>query len=207
MLYFNYFKYMKHFTFQNIVLGTILIFSLTGLWAAFTLSIEKVHYLETLTTSSTCSISSAINCATVMNNPQASVLGFPNSFMGIAGYMATLVIAFVGILAKVENKWLWRFSLLGSFGAFVFSYWLVTQSIFSIRTLCPYCLLSAISSTNIFFGFLVLGMKENILGVSGKFQDLVEKVINKFLYFPAFALWYALWILIISAEFGDRLVK
>lgn len=118
------------------------VLAVIGLSAAVILSIEKVELLSEPNHIASCSLSPVVACSPIIASPQASVLGFPNSFIGIFGFTAVFVAAMT-ILAgatKLSKIW-WRTLLSGiAFGA-GFSTWLIHEGIFEIGNLCLYCML------------------------------------------------------------------
>lgn len=199
----------KYLTFYNVLFAVIFVFSLAGLFASFALSNEKIAILEDKAANvnhvSVCAVNSVISCVSVVDSWQAELLGFPNTFIGIAGYTVTLTIAGLFLVSQQKNKWISLLALLGTFGSFVFSYWLLSQSVYSIGFLCPFCILSCFSATNIFFAFLILNLKDN----NFNFRDSLNTKINTFIakgwYLPLIVLWYALIFLLIYARFQESL--
>lgn len=181
---------------RRIISIIIVIFSLTGLLASFALTIEEISFLKE-PHQLVCDINSVINCSTVMQSPQANLLGFPNSLMGIAGYAMTLILGL--LIDKLDRKILFGL-LIGSFGAFVFSQWLIYQSVFNIGAICPFCVLSGISSANIFFASLIKSLKSNLFNLNKNIDEKIQIFINKQYYFFIFGLWYFLLIGLIFNE-------
>ena len=145
---------MKIFKYDKILFGIISVFSLLGLFASFTLTVEKIKLLSNDSYSLTCDINAVLNCGSVMKSKYAEFRGIPNPIFGIIGYTVMLTVGVYYLFHGVIKKSFVFLSLLGSFGAFIFSYFLLYVSVFKLGTLCPYCLLSAISATKIFFSFI-----------------------------------------------------
>ena len=59
--------------------------------------------------------------------------------IGVAGWMAVLVMG-VAVIAGVRfPRWFWGLFGLGILFSFVFIAWLIGQSFFDLHTLCPWC--------------------------------------------------------------------
>lgn len=75
-----------------------------GLLSASILIVEKVHFLQDKAagrpTSLSCDVNPIVGCGNVINTDQASVFGFPNPLMGVAGF-AIVVTLGVLLLARV----------------------------------------------------------------------------------------------------------
>ncbi|MBD0020308.1 vitamin K epoxide reductase [Gordonia pseudamarae] len=111
-----------------------------GLIAAFDLSIEKVEMLKDPTYSPSCNFNSLFSCGSVMETSQASAFGFPNPFIGVAGF-AVFVTVGVGLLSGARyNRWFWAGLQLGATFAVGFVLWLIDQSLYDIGKLCPWCM-------------------------------------------------------------------
>nr|WP_321573984.1 vitamin K epoxide reductase family protein [Gordonia bronchialis] len=109
-----------------------------GLAAAFTLTVEKFELGTDPEYTPTCSINPIVNCGSVMDTPQAVVLGFPNSLIGIVGFTALLAVAV--LMGRRPAPWVMIGLQIGLTGALVFVHWLIFQSLYRINALCPYCM-------------------------------------------------------------------
>jgi len=108
--------------------------------AAFVLSWDKVKLLENPDTHLACNISPFISCGSVMVSRQAAAFGFPNSFLGVAGFAVLLAIG-AGLLAGgAFRRWFWVGLQAGVVAGLALVVWLVDQSVFHIHALCPWCM-------------------------------------------------------------------
>ncbi|MFD4182302.1 vitamin K epoxide reductase family protein [Rhodococcus sp. NPDC058514] len=118
----------------------LLIGGLVGLTAAFVLTVEKFSLATDSSYIPSCSLNPVLNCGSVMSTAQASVFGFPNSLLGIAGF-AVVAATGAGLLAGARfARWYWLGLQLGVTAAVVFVHWLIAQSLYVIGALCPYCM-------------------------------------------------------------------
>ncbi|WP_276031630.1 vitamin K epoxide reductase family protein [Mycolicibacterium komossense] len=118
----------------------VLIAGIIGLAAAATLTIEKIEILINPAYVPSCSINPVLSCGSVMITPQASVFGFPNPLIGIAGF-AVVVTTGVLAVAKVRlPQWYWVGMSVGTALGVAFVHWLIFQSLYRIGALCPYCM-------------------------------------------------------------------
>jgi len=69
----------------------VLIAGVIGLIASTTLTVEKIELLRNPSYVPSCNINPIVSCGSVMTTPQASVLGFPNSLIGIAAFTIVTV--------------------------------------------------------------------------------------------------------------------
>lgn len=118
----------------------LLIGGLVGLTASFVLTVEKFSLAADSDYIPSCSLNPVLNCGSVMSTTQASVFGFPNSLLGIAGF-AVVAATGAGLLAGARfARWYWLGLQLGVTAAVVFVHWLIAQSLYVIGALCPYCM-------------------------------------------------------------------
>lgn len=195
------------FDFPNTLSLIIIIFSLTGLWASLILSIEIFQLLKDPSITFGCSINSAINCVSVMKSWQAEILGFPNTFIGLAAYAGFLLFGVI-LLTKVKlHKNIMLLANIAAFGAFIFSYWLLSQSVYVINSLCPYCLLSCFSATNIFFAITLFNLKENTLELKKDTNAKIQNFINNGFHIPVIVLWYMAIAVLVVMQFRETLFQ
>lgn len=111
-----------------------------ALAAAFVLTIEKFALASDPAYAPTCSINPVLNCGSVMDTPQASAFGFPNSLLGIAGFAVVAAIGAALLAGALFARWFWVALQVGVSAAAVFVHWLIAQSLYEIGALCPYCM-------------------------------------------------------------------
>ncbi|MFM2352917.1 MAG: hypothetical protein RLZZ608_323 [Actinomycetota bacterium] len=112
-----------------------------GWWGAMELITERVRLLLDPEYTLNCDINPLISCGNVMASWQASLLGFPNPLLGVAGLVAPIAVG-VALLAGARfDRWFWWAFMTGVAGAFVFIHWLFDQAVYQIGALCPWCML------------------------------------------------------------------
>jgi uncharacterized membrane protein len=111
-----------------------------GLVAAIELIIQKISVLSDPDFVPNCDINPVLSCGSVINTEQASLFGFPNPVLGVIGF--TIVIMFGALLfAGVQlPRSMWLGLNLGALAGMVFVVWLVSQSLYVIGALCPWCM-------------------------------------------------------------------
>lgn len=122
------------FAIFSIVAGVI------GWFASFELLTEFIKTLMNPGYIPNCAVSVLVTCGPNMGSWQGSVFGFTNTLLGVAAFMAPIIVG-VALLAGAKfAPWFWRVYQLGLLGGFAFVCWLAYQSIFSLGTLCPWCM-------------------------------------------------------------------
>ncbi|MET1051455.1 MAG: vitamin K epoxide reductase family protein [Mycetocola sp.] len=124
-------------------LGVFLILAgIIGWIAAFALTIEKFRLLESPDAVLSCDYSLLVQCGTNLSSWQGSVFGFPNPILGLTGWVAPIVVGFALIAGARFDRWFWLLFNLGVAAAMAFVIWLISQSIFVLGTLCPWCMVT-----------------------------------------------------------------
>lgn len=133
----------------------LIVASVVGWWAAFQLTIEKIFLLENPGEQTSCYVSVMLQCDKNLGSWQGEVFGFPNPILGLAGWMAVLVMG-VAVVAGVRfPRWFWALFGVGVTAAMVFVVWLIGQSIFALGVLCPWCMVTWVVTIPTFLATVV----------------------------------------------------
>jgi uncharacterized membrane protein len=118
----------------------LVVSGLIGLVAAIELIIQKISVLSDPDFVPNCDINPVLSCGSVINTEQASLFGFPNPVLGVIGF--TIVIMFGALLfAGVQlPRLMWLGLNIGALAGMIFVIWLVSQSLYVIGALCPWCM-------------------------------------------------------------------
>ena len=112
-----------------------------GWWASFSLTVDKFLLLQNPEADLDCNFSLLVQCGKNLESWQGAVFGFPNPILGLGGFVAPIAVG-VGLLAGARfARWFWVLFNVGIAGALAFVIWLISQSIFVLGTLCPWCML------------------------------------------------------------------
>jgi uncharacterized membrane protein len=120
----------------------LIVAGVIGWGAAFALLSERLRLLADPTAVPSCDISYLVQCGANLGSWQGSVFGFPNPILGIAGWVAPIVVGMAILAGARFARWFWWLFTLGLTFAFGFVVWLITQSIFDLHTLCPWCMVT-----------------------------------------------------------------
>ncbi len=121
---------------------TLIVTGVVGWYAAFALTLDKIAVLKDPGARLDCNVSVLVQCGKNLGSWQGAVLGFPNPIIGLACWVAPIMVG-VAILAGARfARWFWILFNVGVVGAMAFVVWLVHESIFDLGTLCPWCMLT-----------------------------------------------------------------
>ena len=103
-----------------------------------------------------------------MLSEQAALFGFPNPLIGIATFMAPIVVGFAILAGARFANWFWQLFFVGHALALVFVLWLFNAAVFEIGSLCPYCMVAWAAVIPLFWQLLTHGAREGYLPVPAK---------------------------------------
>lgn len=154
----------------------LIVAGVIGWIAAFDLTLEKIETLVDPDYNPSCDISPLVQCGVNMSSAQGSVFGFPNPIIGVAAFIAPILVG-VAILAGARfASWFWIAFNAGLLAGIVFVAWLISQSIFVLGTLCPYCMVVWSVMIPMFFYVTVFNLKEGHFGNSGASRQIFARI-------------------------------
>jgi uncharacterized membrane protein len=144
-----------------------------GIFASIELIIQKIAVLSDPEFVPNCDINPILSCGSVISTEQASLFGFPNPVLGVIGF--TIVIMFGALLfAGVEMpRSMWLGLNLGALSGMVFVIWLVSQSLYVIGALCPWCMVVWAVTIPIFWQVTTDNLASNKLSLGKGLSEIV----------------------------------
>lgn len=153
----------------------MLVCGIIGLTASMVLSIEAWVGVRDEGTTFSCDINSTFSCSTVARSWQATLLGFPNAFLGILFEAVVLTVTVALLLgARMPRSFMLLVNVFYTV-AIVFALWLFSQSFFVIHALCPWCLTITVTTTLVFAGLTRLNIRTGALPSSDAVWDFVSR--------------------------------
>jgi uncharacterized membrane protein len=185
----------------------MLVSSTLSLIASLVLSYDAIKLAEAPTTKFACDINAVLSCGKVAKSWQSSLLGFPNSFLGLMLEPVVITVAIAGLGLVAFPRLFMRVAHVGYGLGLVFALWLLSQSMFVIHALCPWCLLVTISTVTVFSTITRIVLLENIWNFSEerhqKIVDLIDRGWGRVLY----TVTYAVLILAIYFKYGQEILS
>ena len=130
--------------------------------------LKNPHYVPV------CNLSPVLSCTSVTTSQQAHAFGFPNEFIGLAGY-AVLASFGTALLAGAKfKKWLWRITNLGLLFAIGFITWLQFQTLYRIGALCIFCMITWSVTIPMFWYVSLYNLRTGNLKTPSKFRSVVS---------------------------------
>lgn len=153
----------------------MLVSSLASLVASLVLSVDAIAIAKNAATKLSCDVNAVVSCGKVARSWQSSLLGFPNSFIGLICEPVVISIAVAGLGMVIFPKWFLKAALVVYGFGLAFAFWLLSQSFLVIKAFCPWCLLVTISTVTVFSTMLRINLRENTFNRAPESQ---EKIIN-----------------------------
>ncbi len=144
---------------------------LTGVlgWvAAFALTIDKFALLENPSAELNCNLSVIVQCGKNLDSAQGAVFGFPNPLLGLGGFVAPIAVGLAMLAGARFARWFWIAFNVGVVGALAFVIWLMSQSIYVLGTLCPWCMLVWSVTIPLFWAVTARNLAEGVYGERGR---------------------------------------
>ncbi|MGC2654692.1 MAG: vitamin K epoxide reductase family protein [Mycobacterium sp.] len=176
----------------------VLIAGVIGLVASVTLTVEKIRLLTDSSYAPSCNINPVLSCGSVMATAQASVLGFPNSLIGIAAFTVITVTGVLAVSKVVLPRWYWVGTAVGTLLGAAFVHWLIYQSLYRIGALCPYCMVVWVLTISL----LVVVASIALLPVNDSHRHAATRAVYQWRWSLA-ALWFTAVFLVILTRFWN----
>lgn len=190
---------IKNLNLKQVLPYMLIIFGAIGLAAAFILTMEKMTLLSNPDYQPSCNLNPVLSCGSIIRTDEASAFGFPNPFIGLAGYSVVITIG-VGLLAGATyKKWFWKGLNIGALLGFIFIHWLFYESLYDIGALCIYCMVVWAITAPLFWYTTLHNLREGNIRTPKKLKSAVNFA-NKH-HLDILITWYLLIILAIVTNF------
>lgn len=156
----------------------LMIAGAVGWWAAFSLTVEKFHLLADPDAIASCDFGFLVQCSANLESPQGSVFGFPNPILGLTGWVAPIVVGAAILAGARFARWFWWLFAAGITFAFGFVIWLISQSIYVLGTLCPWCMVTWAVTIPTFYVVLIHLLRSGNLPVPAGVRRFAETLMG-----------------------------
>ena len=183
----------------------VLVAATVGLVASVVLSWEALVLAKNADAVLSCDLNAVISCATVANHWSSTLLGIPNSFIGMIALPVVMTIAVVAMTGAKLPRWFMQVTQLGAIAGLVFAGWMFYMSYTVIGVLCPWCLTLDVAMVVLFFGVTRYNILGDFFPVSKQTNDKLQKFVKN--SYDTLAMWsvLVLGVLAIILKFGSDL--
>ncbi len=154
----------------------LIIAGVIGWWAAFQLTLEKIFLLQNPSSKASCDFSVLVQCGKNIESPQGNVFGFANPIIGVACWVAPIVVGFAILAGARLASWYWWLFWAGFVFAISFVCWLIYQSIFVLNTLCPWCMVTWAVTIPSFFAMTVHLLRSGVVPLPERGRHVAERL-------------------------------
>jgi uncharacterized membrane protein len=184
---------------------TMLVASIASLVASFVLAVEALRLAENPNADLACDINAVLSCGTVASSWQASVLGFPNAYLGLVTEPVVITIAVAALAGVRFPRWFMFAAQVVYTVGLAFAYWLFHQAMFEIGALCPWCLLITLATTLVFFEMTYVNIRDDNLYLPRRLQATLTSVIRSNLDLVLVVVGILVLVLAVVLRYGEAL--
>ena len=149
-----------------------------GFICAFILTQDKMHILANPNYRPSCDINPVIACGDVMQAKQASAFGFSNPFLGMGAFPMLFVIGVAMLAGAKFKRWFWVGVELGAAFGVGFTHWLFYESVYTIHSLCPYCMTVWVVTATTFVYVSIFNLQHNYVRLP-KYHEQITAFLRK----------------------------
>jgi len=183
----------------------MLVSSILSLIASLVLAIDAVKLAAEPAGQLSCDINAVLSCGTVAKAWQSQLFGFPNAFIGLMTEPVVITVAIAGLGLVTFPRWFMRVAHVVYGLGLVFALWLLSQSLFVINSLCPWCLLVTGSTITVFSTITRVVLLENIWNFAPERQEKIVSFLSRGWGRVFYAGSYASIIIVIFIKYGYEL--
>jgi uncharacterized membrane protein len=108
--------------------------------ASGALILDRLKIYENPSAVASCDVNALLSCGQVMRTAEASIFGFPNPFIGLAGFAVLITVGVVLIAGASLPRWFWIGVQTGMTLGMALVSWFWFTALYTIGILCPYCM-------------------------------------------------------------------
>ena len=171
---------------------------LIGILASLVLTYDTLQIMQNPSYVPPCNINPILSCGSVMRTEQASLLGIPNSILGLIAFSALATFGFMLAGGAQLKRWVWQLTLgVATIGVLIMHY-LFLQAIFVLGTICPWCFVVWMITIPTFWYITLYTVQAGSVTLPATIRRFVLKYHRDILI-----LWYVLILGILAVRFWD----
>lgn len=161
-------------TLKKVLPWLLLIGGVIALIASVMLSIEVFDRLKNPNYVPVCNLNPILSCTSVADSDQAHAFGFPNYFIGIAGYAVVATVGVAMLAGAQFKRWFWQAVEAGLLAAFVFITWLQFETLYRIGALCLFCMIVWATTGPMFWYTTLFNLRNGNLSTPKRLRGVVS---------------------------------
>ena len=179
----------------------LIIGSIVGLLASFTLVLNTIELIKNPNVDLPCNINPFVSCSSVANTWQNEIFNFPNALLGMIAFSMLLAVGAMLLSGYRARKEFWLLVNLGTLAAMTFVIWFFYQSVYNIGSLCIYCMFVWVVTWPIFLYTTVWNIREGHFNVEHRVLNILNFVSRH--HIQILATVYLIAIFLILFQFKD----
>lgn len=184
----------------------MLVSSTLSLIASLVLSYDAIKIAAQPTVKLACDINAIVSCGKVARSWQSNLLGFPNAFLGLMSEPVVIAVAVAGLGLVAFPRWFLRAAHIFYALGLAFAFWLLSESFFVIKALCPWCLLVTLSTVTVFSTMSRINIMENTWGLSEERHERLVNFLDRGWGRVIYTFTYSFLALAIFFKYGTKLI-
>lgn len=190
---------VKKLTLAKALPWLLIVCGLIGLLCSFALTVDKMELLKNPGFKPACNLNPILSCGSVMNTDEASIFGFDNTFIGLAGFGALTAIGVAMLAGGKFKRWFWLCMEAGAIGGLLMVHFLIASSLYVIHVLCPYCMVVWTITITLFWYITLYNIQEGHIRLKGKAQQAAQFARRH--HIDILVLWFLLIFVLILKQF------
>jgi uncharacterized membrane protein len=160
----------SRWTLEKILPWLMIIGGMIAVAASIALSVEVFDRLKNPHFVPICNLNPVLSCTNVADSNQSHLFGFPNYFIGIAGYAAVATVGFVLLAGGRLKSWFWKAVQVGLLAAMIFITWLQFETLYRIGALCIFCMIVWTITWPIFWYTTLFNLRSKNIRLPSRFS-------------------------------------
>lgn len=152
----------------------LLICGVVGIVAASVLTVELIDHYKNPGYVPVCNLNPVFSCSNVTLSDQAHAFGFPNEFIGIAGWAVVATVGGALLAGASFKRWFWRLLNIGLLFAAAFITWLQFQTLYRIGALCLFCMVTWAVTIPAFWYVTIFNLRESHLPTPKRWTGIIR---------------------------------
>jgi uncharacterized membrane protein len=167
--------------------------------ASIALSVEVFNRLKNPNFIPVCNLNPVLSCTNVADSAQSHLFGFPNYFLGIAGYAALATIGAAMLAGAKFKRWFWLLVQFGLSFAFIFMCWLQFETLYRIGALCLFCMVLWVWTGPMFWYVTLYNLDTKVIKTPKRLRGVIGFALRH--HVDILLVWFLLIIALILKRF------
>jgi uncharacterized membrane protein len=164
----------KKWTLNKVLPWMLIVGGLIAMFASLMLCVEIFNRLENPHYIPVCNLNPILSCTSVADSKQSHLFGFPNYFIGVAGYAAVVTMGVTMLATAKLKRWYWQSLEAGLSLAIIFLTWLQFQTLYRIGSLCIFCMMVWATTIPMFWYTTLYNLRQGHIKTPKKLQRAVN---------------------------------